>query len=151
MSSSVVNAEEWTVSQLVRFGEFRHPTTFKRLKAVWEEPDFQGSQAALNTSNMSDGVMNIEFNIEYHDLDEMWNQDLQKNHSYIHYKVKKNDWYVVSGVNSYGMVFYTKAWYIETMCVSISFLYPNKYSSKYDRLLEQMLKGFKPKLVLADF
>ena len=151
LSSSIVNAEEWTTSQLTRFGEFRHPSSFKRLKAAWEESGFQGSQAALNTSNMSDGVMNIEFNIQYADLNEMWNQHLEKYHSGIHYKVKKNDWYVVSGLNSDGMEFYTKVWYMNGMSVCVNFLYPSKNSSKYDPLLEQMLKGFKPKLALAEF
>ena len=145
---SEVLAEDWTTSELTRFGvEFRHPSSFKRLKAAWEEPGFQGSIAAGNSATISDGMMSVELDYGTNNLNEMWSEELQKNGSYISYKVKKNDWYVVSGVGRDKMVFYRKVWQLsndDPWCFSVNILYPFSMSSRYDRILERMLKGYRP-------
>ena len=104
---SEVNADYWTTSQLTRFGvEFRHPASFKGLSDG-------------NTATISDGKMSVELDYGANNLDEMWSEELQKNGSYISYKVKKNDWYVVSGVGRDKMVFYRKVWQFGSFLVSL--------------------------------
>ena len=135
----------WTSSKLTRFGvELNHPSSFKRLKGAWENPNFQGSLSALNTDSISDGVMNVKLLYESDDFENSWQNELKRNGSNITYKVKKNDWYVISGVKTGGIEFYRKVWLIDSWCFSFEATYPNNLNSKYDPILERMLNGFKP-------
>jgi hypothetical protein len=137
----------WVCSKLTRFEvELIHPSNFKRLKGGWEDPNFQGSLAALNTDTISDGVMSVRVEYEADDFENSWERELKKDGSGITYKTKKSDWYVVSGVRADGIEFYRKVWLIDSWCFSFDAQYPHKLNSKYDLVLERMLKGFKPKI-----
>jgi hypothetical protein len=140
-------AAPWVRSKLTRFGvELIHPSSFKRLKGAWEEPNFEGSLAAHNTDTISDGVMSVRVEYEADDFENSWARELRKNGSNITYKTKKSDWYVVSGVRADGIEFYRKVWLIDSWCFSFDAQYPHKLNYKYDLVLERMLKGFKPKI-----
>jgi|688.fasta_scaffold93586_5 hypothetical protein len=146
---SSVKAEKWVTSELTRFSVgLAHPPGFKRLKGVWEEPGFQGSISAGNTDTITDGSMSVTLEgqpgCDRGVFESLWKDELQTPGSSITYKVKRNDWYVVSGVKPNGTEFYHKSWLLPDGGFTFKATYPHARNSKYDPILERMLQGFRP-------
>lgn len=74
-----------------------------------------------------------------------WEEEVESLGAWISYQVKKENWYVVSGVQPGGMTFYRKVWLLPNDCGFIfDALYPERLGATYDPILERMLKGFRP-------
>ncbi len=143
-------SESWETSTLTRFGvSISHPASLRRLKAAWEEPGFQGSISALNVDTLSDGKMTVTLEgfvaFQRGVFNNRWADELSRYGSQIHYKVKRNSWFVVSGVKPNGMEFYTKVWLLKgDQGFSFTATYPHALNSTYDMVLERMLGNFMP-------
>jgi hypothetical protein len=142
-------ADTWTSSELTRFtARLSHPISFRRLTAAWEEPGFQGSVSAANMDTITDGTMSVALRGEpgwtREGFDGQWKKELRARGQDISYKVKRDSWYVVSGVEPDGSEFYTKAWLLPSGGFVFHAVYPHSANAKYDPILERMLKGFKP-------
>lgn len=147
--ASPVQAEDWVTSELTRFSvRLTHPPSFKRLKGVWEEPGFQGSISAGNTDTITDGTMSVilegQPSYDRRMFEAQWKEELQALGSSVTYKVKRDDWYVLSGVQSDGTEFYNKSWLLPQGGFTFKATYPHARNSIYDPILERMLKRFRP-------
>lgn len=136
-------------SKLTRFGvEFNHPASFRREQASWEKPGFEGSISAGNTDTMTDGTMSVilrgEPGCDRQSFESQWNHELRERGDCITYKVKRDNWYVVSGVESDGTEFYTKSWLLTNGGFRFEAVYPHSRSTTCSRVLERMLEGFSP-------
>lgn len=144
-------ADTWTSTELTRFtARLSHPISFRRLTAAWEEPGFQGSVSAGNKDMITDGAMSVALRGEPGwsrvEFDAEWKNELRARGRDISYKVKRESWYVVSGVGLDGMEFYTKVWMLPGGGFVFHAVYPHSANAKYDPILERMLKGFKPSM-----
>lgn len=149
------HCEDWVTSKLTRFGaELSHPASFRRLEAAWEKPGFEGSISAGNTDTISDGTMSVILRGEpawdRGLFESRWKDELRTRGSAITYKVKKDNWYVVSGVEPDGTEFYTKSWLLPDGGFQLEATYPHARNATYDRILERMLKGFRPTVTESD-
>lgn len=154
-SFTSANAGEWMTSKLTRFGaDFSHPASFQRLEASWEKPGFEGSISAGNKDTMTDGAMTVvlqgEPGWDRNIFESRWKEELRARGPVITYKVKKDSWYVVSGVESDGTEFYTKSWLLPNGGFQFEATYPHARNATYDRILERMLKGFRPTVTESD-
>jgi hypothetical protein len=150
-SAASGHAESWTTSQVTRFDvKTSHPASFQRLEAAWEKPGFQGSISAGNTGTISDGTMFVtlsgEPGMDRSLFEARWKEDLRAHGSSTTYKVKREGWYVISGVRPDGTEFYDKVWLLPDGGFSLQATYPHARNATYDRVLERMLKRFRPSL-----
>lgn len=153
--ATYARAEGWTTSKLTRFGvELSHPVSFWRVEAAWEKPGFEGSISAGNTDTITDGTMSVRLQGEPGEdrgvFESRWKNDLRTRGASVSYKVKRDNWYVVSGVGPDGTEFYTKAWLLPNGGFQFEATYPHARNSTYDRVLERMLKGFRPSVTESD-
>lgn len=148
-------ADDWMTSKLTRFGvELSHPASFRRAEAAWEKPGFEGSISAGNADTISDGTMSVTLRGEpgrdRGAFESGWKGELGTRGSAITYKVKRNNWYVVSGVQPDGTEFYTKSWLLPHGGFQFEATYPHARNATYDRILERMLEGFTPTISGSD-
>jgi hypothetical protein len=74
-------------------------------------------------------------------LSTMWNHDLTAYGNSITYKVKRNDWFVVSGVAN-GFEYYRKTFVKGGNWCSFVITYPHGQNERYDPVVEQIAKNF---------
>ena len=143
--------DSWTTSKLTRFGvDFDHPASFRRVEAAREKAGFEGSISAGNTDTVTDGTMSVTLRGEpgwdRGRFESLWKGELARRGSSISYKVKRDNWYVVSGVEPDGTEFYTKCWLLPNGGFQFEASYPHTANTTCDPILERMLKGFRPTL-----
>lgn len=145
-----LKAEYWATSKLTRFGvEFSYPSSFRRLKAVWEQPGFQGSISAGNADTITDGAMTVKLEgtpvMDRDFFESSWANDSDSLGAHVSYQVKKSNWYVLSGAKPRGVTFYRKVWRLpHGFGFIFDAFYPEELGATYDPILERMLKGFTP-------
>lgn len=144
-------AGSWTTSKLTRFGvDLEHPASFQRVEADWQKPGFGGSISAGNADTITDGTMSVTLRGEpgwdRGSFGSLWKSELARRGSSVSYKVKRDSWYVVSGVDPDGSEFYTKCWLLPNGGFQFEASYPHAANTTCDPILERMLKGFRPTL-----
>jgi hypothetical protein len=126
----------------------RHPEADQHAPWIWRTKSFQSA----------DGK--VELSVETHpigepkSLEQFFNEKLAGRASggdQIEYSLRKDNWYVISGVNTKGFEFYEKfykfsdsdgsSWYIY-----FDFVYPHSEHAKYDPMVATIAKGFNPRL-----
>src|ERR1700721_464187 len=65
-------------------------------------------------------------------LNDFWKKELADRGDTVTYKLKKEDFYVVSGVNQNGYEFYHKVFFYPTYWVEFEITYPHSKRQKYD-------------------
>lgn len=110
-------------------------------------PENGGGQAFVSADDKATLVIFGSFNVDGNgDLDESWKDALSNPERTITYKVKKADWYVVSGVTKNGLGFYEKYTANAKYCAGWSMSYPQADEKKYSAWIERIAKGFEPRL-----
>jgi len=120
----------------------------------------QNTAWTLRTKSFQSADGKVELYVETHPIDEserleqFFNEKLAGRVSGgddIEYSLRKDNWYVISGVNTKGFEFYEKfyrfsdpdggSWYIY-----FDFVYPHSEHAKYDPMVATIAKGFNPRL-----
>lgn len=97
--------------------------------------------------NFSDGEMSVTVQSHFLNgltLEESWNEALKSYGRSISYKVKRKDWFVVSGTLPDGIEFYRKFCVRDNQWSELHATYPAAFKDTYDPLLERLVKGFVP-------
>lgn len=147
-------AETWVRSKLARFGvALSHPSSFKPVTPAWGNQGDPSSISDGNTETLSDGTMSVCLQCEptwdRRVFETVWKDQLRARGSSITYKVKRDGWFVVSGVEPGGVEFYTKAWLLPEGGFLLEATYPHARNSAYDPILDRMLKDFQPGITKA--
>ena len=79
-------------------------------------------------------------------LENFWQKELAERGSTVNYKLKKNNWYVVSGVNTNGYEFYHKVFFYPTYWVEFEITYPHAQHDRYDHWVDRIAQDFVPAL-----
>jgi hypothetical protein len=79
-------------------------------------------------------------------LDGFWQKELGDRGNTVTYKFKKDDFYVISGVNSNGYEFYHKVFFYPTYWVEFEITYPHSKHQRYDAWVERISHEFIPAL-----
>jgi hypothetical protein len=103
--------------------------------------------------NFTDGKMSVTVQSHFlngRTLAETWSEALQTYGPSIGYKVKRRNWFVVSGALPDGTEFYRKFYVRGDQWSEFHATYPTALKTTYDQLLERLLKGFVPFPATAD-
>ena len=137
------------------------------IRARTESPAGQYRRALLTSTSSTSAACpaestdgKVELYVETHPIEEsesleqFFNEKLAGRVSggdHIEYSLRKDNWYVISGVNTKGFEFYEKfyrfsdpdggSWYIY-----FDFVYPHSEHAKYDPMVATIAKGFNPRL-----
>jgi hypothetical protein len=79
-------------------------------------------------------------------LNGFWQKELATRGDTISYKVKKTDFYVVSGVNKNDYEFYHKVYFYPSYWVEFEITYPHSKRQLYDPWVERISREFIPAL-----
>ena len=79
-------------------------------------------------------------------LDGFWQKELADRGDTVTYKIKKNDFYVISGVSSNGYEYYHKVFFYPTYWVEFEITYPHSKHQHYDAWVERIAHEFIPAL-----
>jgi hypothetical protein len=79
-------------------------------------------------------------------LETFWQKELAERATTVGYKVKKNNWYVISGVNPNGYEFYHKVFFYPTYWVEFEITYPHAQHDRYDAWVTRISHDFVPAL-----
>jgi hypothetical protein len=79
-------------------------------------------------------------------LNGFWQKEVAERGDTVTYKVKKDDFYVVSGVNHNGYEFYHKVFFYPTYWVEFEITYPHSKHQQYDVWVERISRQFVPAL-----
>jgi len=79
-------------------------------------------------------------------LNGFWKKELADRGNTVTYKLKKEDFYVVSGVNQNGYEFYHKVFFYPTYWVEFEITYPHSKRQKYDAWVDRIAHDFVPAL-----
>jgi hypothetical protein len=79
-------------------------------------------------------------------LNGFWQKEVAERGDTVTYKVKKDDFYVVSGVNHNGYEFYHKVFFYPTYWVEFEITYPHSKHQQYDVWVERISREFVPAL-----
>lgn len=79
-------------------------------------------------------------------LGNFWKKELADRGSTVNYKLKKNDWYVISGVNTNGYEFYHQVFFYPTYWVEFEITYPHARHDRYDPWVDRIAQDFVPAL-----
>ncbi len=130
---------DWTSSALVG-GETRinHPRALEHAR----ETGRFGEVCDV----LSDGMMTVTLRGEVGGtrdaFESRWVEDSRV--GTVSYKVKRDDWYVVSGVKTGGTEYYLKVFLLNGGIYSVYATYPHAMNASYDPVVERMLKNFWP-------
>lgn len=138
-----VGKDGWLLYENGRFGTvFPVPPGMKAMRP----PDNGGGQqfASLDGKVVltGGGFFNVDGN---GDVEARWKADLAEPDRTITYKVKKADWYVISGVTKSGLGFYEKYTANAKYCAGWSITYPQADEKKVSAWIERIAKGFQPR------
>ena len=79
-------------------------------------------------------------------LDSFWQKELGERATTVTYKVKRNNWYVISGLNPNGYEFYHKVFFYPTYWVEFEITYPHAQHERYDPWVARISHDFSPAL-----
>jgi hypothetical protein len=79
-------------------------------------------------------------------LDGFWEKELTDRRNTVTYKFKKDNFYVISGVNPNGYEFYHKVFFYPTYWVEFEITYPHSKHQRYDGWVERIAREFIPAL-----
>ncbi len=79
-------------------------------------------------------------------LNGFWQKELADRGDTVTYKLKRANFYVISGVNSNGYEFYHKAFFYPTYWVEFEITYPHTKHQQYDVWVERISQEFIPAL-----
>jgi hypothetical protein len=79
-------------------------------------------------------------------LDRFWQKELADRGNTVTYQFNKDDFYVISGVNSNGYEFYHKVFFYPTYWVEFEIIYPHSKHQRYDAWVERISYEFIPAL-----
>jgi hypothetical protein len=79
-------------------------------------------------------------------LNGFWQKELADRGDTVTYKVKKDDFYVVSGVNPNGYEYYHKVFFYPTYWVEFEITYPHSKRQLYDPWVDRISRDFIPAL-----
>jgi hypothetical protein len=79
-------------------------------------------------------------------LDNFWQQELSTRGETVTYKFKKDNYYVISGINPNGYEFYHKVFFYPTYWLEFEMTYPHAQHATYDRWVERIAHDFVPVL-----
>jgi hypothetical protein len=79
-------------------------------------------------------------------LNGFWKKELADRGDTVTYKLKKEDFYVVSGVNQNGYEFYHKVFCYPTYWVEFEITYPHSKRQRYDAWVDRIAREFIPAL-----
>jgi hypothetical protein len=79
-------------------------------------------------------------------LDGFWRHELSERGETVTYKLKKDNYYVISGVNSNGYEFYHKVFFFTGRWIEFEITYPHAKNDIYDPWVERIARDFNPSL-----
>ena len=79
-------------------------------------------------------------------LDNFWQEELKTRGETVAYKFKKENYYVISGVNPNGYEFYHKVFFYPTYWLEFEMTYPRAQHAIYDAWAERIAHDFVPVL-----
>jgi hypothetical protein len=79
-------------------------------------------------------------------LDNFWQKELNTRGETVTYKFKKDNYYVISGVNPNGYEFYHKVFFYPTYWLEFEITYPHAQHAVYDAWVERIAHDFVPVL-----
>jgi len=79
-------------------------------------------------------------------LDNFWQQELSTRGETVTYKFKKDNYYVISGINPNGYEFYHKVFFYPTYWLEFEITYPHAKHVVYDGWVERITHDFVPVL-----
>src|SRR5467141_1598039 len=79
-------------------------------------------------------------------LDNFWKKELNTRGETVTYKFKKDNYYVISGVNPNGYEFYHKVFFYPTYWLEFEITYPHAQHLDYDAWVERIAHDFVPVL-----
>jgi hypothetical protein len=79
-------------------------------------------------------------------LDNLWQKELSTRGETVTYKFKKDNYYVISGVNPNGYEFYHKVFFYPTYWLEFEITYPHAQHVLYDAWVERIAHDFVPVL-----
>ncbi|MBL9154447.1 MAG: hypothetical protein JNK37_18295 [Verrucomicrobiales bacterium] len=110
-------------------------------------PDNGGGQRFFSTQRGVDLVCWGSFNVDgLGDVTARWESELATEGRKITYKVKKTKWYVVSGVTTYGVGFYTRYEADANHCAGWTLTYPQAEEKTYSAWVERIARGWEARL-----
>jgi hypothetical protein len=137
---NIINAQSnWTKYNVQFGGEVELPSDFKK-----------GVLVASGTLQWFESIKypEIEITIESFgtgteaELDKTYKDDL-KSFNGIVYKVKKNNWFVISGVNEDKNIFYNKSIIKNGVQFHLRITYPEKHKTYMNKILSKISNSFK--------
>jgi len=79
-------------------------------------------------------------------LESFWQKELAERATTVTYKVKRNNWYVISRVNPNGYEFYHKVFFYPTYWVEFEITYPHAQHDHFDAWVARISRDFVPAL-----
>jgi hypothetical protein len=79
-------------------------------------------------------------------LESFWRKELSERGETVTYKLKKDNYYVISGVNSNGYEFYHKMFFFPGRWIEFEITYPHAKNDVYDPWVERIARDFNPSL-----
>jgi hypothetical protein len=143
---SLASASDWRQETNKRYGfMLSYPADFipERLPENgdgrrYHSPDGQVSLAASAFHLASDN--------DPGGLEAFWAKELSERGQTVTYKLKRANWYVISGVNPNGFEFYHKAFFYPTYQVEFEITYPHSQNARWNKVVERLSREFVPAL-----
>ena len=138
-----VGNDGWLFYTNGRFGvAFPVPPGMKALRP----PDNGGGQAFATADGKVTLTGGGSFNVDdMGSIENRWKDSLAEPNRTITYKVKKANWYVISGVTKAGLGFYERYDANDKYCAGWSMTYPQVDDKKYAPWIERIAKGYEPR------
>ena len=144
LSQVKAGADGWQTYENARFG-FILPVP-PGLKAD-RAPDNGGGQRFFSTKGGVDLVSWGSFNVDgLGDVAAVWESELATPGRKITYKVKKTNWFVISGVTEKGVGFYTRYEADRHHCAGWTLTYPQAEEKTYAAWVERIARGWQARL-----
>jgi hypothetical protein len=130
----------WKEYVNARFGfKFSHPSTL----VAGRLPTNGGGLIFTSRDKEFEISASGQFMVGDDTLDKRWADELKDLESFVTYKRKAADWYVISGVKD-GIEFYHKAFSKNGNGVFLDIDYPHAKAAQYDPWVERITKSFVP-------
>lgn len=139
ISSSLAKAEEWDLYTNLRFG---FSLDFPGNSTGTHPPGDRSGRKFVSASGKF--VMEVEGGLlGAGSLERFWRNSLAHYGEAITYKVRKKDWFVVSGVRN-GEEFYNKVYVRDGNWAGFQISYPHAENKLYDPYVVKIAKSFQP-------
>ena len=139
LSSSLGKAEEWDLYTNMRYG---FSLVFPGDSTGTKPPDDRSGRKFVSANKKF--VLEVEGGpIGSETLEQFWKNSLAHYGDAITYKVRKKDWFVVSGVR-HGAEFYNKISVSNGNWAGFRISYPHAENKRYDPYVSKIAKSFQP-------